>query len=59
MDHTFARRFTAAVSGSTLAVGVLAGTFIVDTPAAADTMGISLAASGTASSPATFIPVNI
>ena len=59
MDHTFARRFTTALSGSTIAVGVLAGALIVDTPAAADTMGISLAASGTASSPATFIPVNI
>ena len=59
MDHTFARRFTAAVSGSTIAVGVLAGTLIVETPAAADTMGISLAAPGTASSPATLIPVTI
>ena len=59
MDHTFARRFTTAVSGSTLAVGVLAGTFIVDTPAATDTMGISLAAPGTASSPAALIPVTI
>ncbi len=49
MDHTFARRFTTALSGSTIAVGVLAGTLILDTPAAADTMGISVAASGTAS----------
>ena len=59
MDHTFARRFTTALSGSAIAVGVLAGTLIVDTPAAADTRGISLAASGTAPSPATFIPGTI
>jgi hypothetical protein len=59
MDHTIARRLTTALSGSTIAIGVLAGTLVVDTPAAADTMGISLAAPGTASSPATFIPVTI
>ena len=59
MDHAIARRFTTALSGSTIAVGVLAGALIVDTPAAADTMGISLSASGTASSPATLIPVTI
>lgn len=59
MDHTFTRRFTTALTGSTIAVGVLAGTLILDTPAAADTMGISLAASGTASSSATLIPVTI
>jgi len=59
MDHTFARRFTTALSGSTIAVGVLAGALIVDTPAAADTMGISLADSGTASSSTTLIPVTI
>jgi hypothetical protein len=45
MDHALARRFTTALSGSAIAVGVLAGTLIVDTPAAADTVGISLAAS--------------
>jgi hypothetical protein len=59
MDHAIARRFTTALSGSTIAVGLLAGALIVDTPAAADTMGISLTAPGTASSPATFIPVTI
>ena len=59
MDHTFARRFATALSGSTIAVGVLAGALIVDTPAAADTMGIRLTAPGTASSSATFIPVTI
>lgn len=59
MDHTIARRLTTALSGSAIAIGVLAGTLVVDTPAAADTMGISLTASGTSSSPATFIPVTI
>ena len=59
MDHAIARRFTTALSGSTIAVGLLAGALIVDTPAAADTMGISLTAPGTASSSATFIPVTI
>ena len=45
MDRTFTRRFTTALAGPTLAVGVLAGTLIVDTPAASDTMGLSLSAS--------------
>ena len=59
MDHTIARRLTTALSGSTIAIGVLAGTLVVDTPAAVDTMGISLADSGTASSSTTLIPVTI
>jgi hypothetical protein len=48
MDHTFTRRFTTALAGPTLAVGVLAGTLIVDTPAASDTMGLSLASASSA-----------
>ena len=42
MDRTFTRRFTTALAGPTLAVGVLAGTLVVATPAAADTMGLSM-----------------
>jgi hypothetical protein len=45
MDRTITRRFTTALAGPALAVGVLAGTLIVDTPAATDTMGLSLSAS--------------
>jgi hypothetical protein len=45
MDRTFTRRFTTALAGPTLAVGVLAGTLIVESPAATDTMGLSLSAS--------------
>ncbi|WP_158249033.1 hypothetical protein [Mycobacterium sp. ENV421] len=48
MDRTFTRRFTTALAGPTLAVGVLAGTLIVDTPAATDTMGLSLASASSA-----------
>ncbi|BBY58640.1 hypothetical protein [Mycolicibacterium sarraceniae] len=44
MDRTFTRRLTTALAGPTLAVGVLAGTLVVATPAAADTMGLSMAA---------------
>jgi len=47
MDRTFTRRFTTALAGPTLAVGVLAGTLIVDTPSATDTMGLSLSAAPT------------
>ncbi|MGY4708234.1 hypothetical protein ACXDF8_01450 [Mycolicibacterium sp. CBM1] len=59
MNTTFARRFTTALSGSTIAVGVLAGSLILDTPAAADTMGIALAAPGTGTSSASLIPLTI
>ena len=54
MDRTFTRRFTTALAGPTLAVGVLAGSLIVATPAAADTMGLSMAAPD---SSAALIPV--
>ncbi|WP_158423496.1 hypothetical protein [Mycobacterium sp. EPa45] len=54
MDRTFTRRFTTALAGPTLAVGVLAGTLIVDTPAATDTMALSLSAS-----PASLIPISL
>ncbi len=43
MDRTLTRRFTTALAGPTLAMGVLAGTLIVDTPAANDTMSRSTA----------------
>ena len=56
MDRTFTRRFTTALAGPTLAVGVLAGTLVVATPAAADTMGLSMTATD---SPAALIPVNL
>jgi hypothetical protein len=49
MDRTFTRRFTTALAGPTLAVGVLAGTLVVATPAAADTMGLSMTAPGSPS----------
>lgn len=58
MDRTFTRRFTTALSGSTLAVGVLASTLVVESPAAADTMGISVAAAAP-TSPANLITINI
>ncbi|WP_396924973.1 hypothetical protein [Mycolicibacterium sp.] len=54
MDRTFTRRFTTALAGPTLAVGVLAGTLIVDTPAASDTMGLSLSAS-----PASLVDIHL
>ncbi|MCX2934344.1 hypothetical protein ORI20_29175 [Mycobacterium sp. CVI_P3] len=57
MDRTFTRRFTTALAGPTLALGVLAGTLIVETPAAADTMGLSLAAAGT--SAAALVPISL
>jgi hypothetical protein len=57
MDRTFTRRFTTALAGPTLAVGVLAGTLIVDTPAAADTMGLSMAAPGPAA-PAALVAIS-
>ncbi|BBY63766.1 hypothetical protein [Mycolicibacterium helvum] len=56
MDRTFTRRFTTALAGPTLAVGVLAGTLVVATPAAADTMGLSMTAPD---SPAALIPVTL
>ena len=56
MDRTFTRRFSTTLAGPTLAVGVLAGTLIVATPAAADTMGLSMAAP---ESPAGLIPVSL
>jgi hypothetical protein len=56
MDRTFTRRFTTALAGPTLAVGVLAGTLVVATPAVADTMGLSMAATD---SPAALIPVTL
>jgi hypothetical protein len=58
MDRTFTRRFTTALAGPTLAVGVLAGTLVVDTPAAADTMGLSTAAAGP-TSPAALVPISL
>lgn len=58
MDRTFTRRFTTALAGPTLAVGVLAGTLVVATPAAADTMGLSMAAPSE-SSPASLIPITL
>jgi hypothetical protein len=57
MDRTFTRRFTTALAGPTLAVGVLAGTLVVATPAAADTMGLSMTAAP--DSPAALIPVTL
>ena len=59
MDRTLTRRFTTALAGPTIAVGVLAGTLVLDTPAAADTMGVSLAASGAASSAPTLITLDL
>lgn len=56
MDRTFTRRFTTALAGPTLAVGVLAGTLVVATPAATDTMGLSMAAPD---SPGTLIPISL
>jgi hypothetical protein len=56
MDRTFTRRFTTALAGPTLAVGVLAGTLVVATPAAADTMGLSMTAPD-APSPAGLVPI--
>jgi hypothetical protein len=58
MDRTFTRRFTTALAGPTLAVGVLAGTLVVATPAAADTMGLSATAPGSAA-PAGLIPISL
>jgi hypothetical protein len=58
MDRTFARRFTTALAGPTLAVGVLAGTLVVDTPAAADTMGLGMTAPGSAP-PAALVNVSL
>jgi|EndMetStandDraft_8_1072994.scaffolds.fasta_scaffold85291_1 hypothetical protein len=58
MDRTFARRFTTALAGPTLAVGVLAGTLVVATPAAADTMGLSMAAPNSPA-PAGLIPISL
>jgi hypothetical protein len=58
MDRTFTRRFTTALAGPTLALGVLAGTLVVDTPAAADTMGLSAAAPGPAGV-ATLVPISL
>ena len=57
MDRTFTRRFTTALAGPTLAVGVLAGTLVVATPAAADTMGLSMAAPDSTSS-AALVPIS-
>ena len=58
MDRTFTRRFTTALAGPTLAVGVLAGTLVVATPAAADTMGLSMAAPNSLS-PAGLVPISL
>ncbi|WP_179470264.1 hypothetical protein [Mycolicibacterium vinylchloridicum] len=58
MDRTFTRRFTTALAGPTLAVGVLAGTLVVATPAAADTMGLSMAAPD-APAPAGMVPISL
>lgn len=58
MDRTFTRRFTTALAGPTLAVGVLAGTLIVDTPAVTDTMGLSLAAADSAA-PVSLVPISL
>ncbi|EHB55316.1 hypothetical protein MycrhDRAFT_2510 [Mycolicibacterium rhodesiae JS60] len=58
MDRTFTRRFTTALAGPTLAVGVLAGTLVVATPAAADTMGLSMAAPD-ATAPAGMVPISL
>ncbi len=57
MDRTLTRRFTTALAGPTLAMGVLAGTLIVDTPAANDTMSRSIAAA--ASSPAGLVTIHL
>lgn len=58
MDRTFTRRFTTALAGPALAVGVLAGTLVVATPAAADTMGLSMAAPDSAF-PAGLVPISL
>ena len=57
MDRTLTRRFTTALAGPTLAMGVLAGTLIVDTPAANDTMNRSIASA--AASPAGLITIHL
>jgi hypothetical protein len=57
MDRTLTRRFTAALAGPTLAMGVLAGTLIVDTPAANDTMNRSIASA--AASPAGLVTIHL
>ncbi len=59
MEYTLTRRFTTALAGPTLAVGVFAGTLVIDTPAAADTMGISQAAPGAPSSASTLVTLDL
>ncbi|GAY18855.1 hypothetical protein [Mycobacterium sp. shizuoka-1] len=59
MDRTFTRRFTTALAGPTLAVGVLAGALVVDTPDAADTMGLSTTAAGAPGAPAHLVTISL
>ncbi|BBZ78924.1 hypothetical protein MANY_42610 [Mycolicibacterium anyangense] len=59
MDRTFARSFATVLAGPTLAMGVLASALVIDTPAAADTMGLSTSAAGTPSTPTHLVTLTI